>query len=395
MIGYVDPLRSDGVFYVGAQVPASWPKDTTRPSTPYYFYNHQVMLPQPKAPVHHQIDPFVPQRDAIISALVRELKGIDTTQFIFNQQQHQLSIHCSTDMSKRLADVENDKKKTTQDLSNLKNELAQTKKLAEGWKSQSDDNRKKVKDIQTQVELLATPFRNVSIDSEDETTASARFCNCKMLTSVTNNLSTDVAELKLKLSDLTTPTALDKMPSSCADLKSLGYHNSGIFSVMGDKQVKSVYCDFTKPSSSADFEKLIGIVDTKTIRVYFHAQRKSNFSAKDTIPFDILLTSEGNAMDVSGIFTAPTSGIYFFACSGLGFLAQAKVALEAKGANEANWSSVGQTYSSAGNRQNYYIHATLRLSKGDQIRLKLIQGVLEDSDEHLTNYVGFLLDEDL
>jgi hypothetical protein len=35
------------------------------------------------------------------------------------------------------------------------------------------------------------------------------------------------------------------MPTSCADLKQIGYLKSGVYSVMGGKSVLNVYCDFT------------------------------------------------------------------------------------------------------------------------------------------------------
>ena len=35
-------------------------------------------------------------------------------------------------------------------------------------------------------------------------------------------------------------------PKSCSDLWRIGYSLSGLYSVMGTKQVESVYCDFTK-----------------------------------------------------------------------------------------------------------------------------------------------------
>ncbi|XP_045031958.1 uncharacterized protein LOC123474143 [Daphnia magna] len=59
---------------VCAQMAADWPKQTHFLSTPYYFYNHQVIPTQAKAPVLDQHDPFTPQRDAMISVLLRELK---------------------------------------------------------------------------------------------------------------------------------------------------------------------------------------------------------------------------------------------------------------------------------------------------------------------------------
>jgi hypothetical protein len=36
------------------------------------------------------------------------------------------------------------------------------------------------------------------------------------------------------------------LPSSCADLKSIGHTLNGFYFVMGSAKLESVYCDFTK-----------------------------------------------------------------------------------------------------------------------------------------------------
>jgi hypothetical protein len=41
------------------------------------------------------------------------------------------------------------------------------------------------------------------------------------------------------------------MPQSCDDLQQIGHRKSGLFSVMGNKTVDNVYCDFTKPINGA------------------------------------------------------------------------------------------------------------------------------------------------
>ena len=47
------------------------------------------------------------------------------------------------------------------------------------------------------------------------------------------------------------------MPKSCADLWRIGHSVSGLYSVMGAKQVESVYCDFTKlPTESGTVQEL-------------------------------------------------------------------------------------------------------------------------------------------
>jgi hypothetical protein len=47
------------------------------------------------------------------------------------------------------------------------------------------------------------------------------------------------------------PSSIGRMPNSCDDLQKIGHRKSGLFSVMGNKTVDSVYCDFTKPTDDA------------------------------------------------------------------------------------------------------------------------------------------------
>jgi hypothetical protein len=43
---------------------------------------------------------------------------------------------------------------------------------------------------------------------------------------------------------------IDKIPTSCADLRRIGHIKSGLFLVMGNEMVETVYCNFTKPNDS-------------------------------------------------------------------------------------------------------------------------------------------------
>lgn len=44
-----------------------------------------------------------------------------------------------------------------------------------------------------------------------------------------------------------TITMASKIPTSCRDLQLMGHTKNGLYSVMGSKQVETVYCDFAKP----------------------------------------------------------------------------------------------------------------------------------------------------
>jgi hypothetical protein len=46
-------------------------------------------------------------------------------------------------------------------------------------------------------------------------------------------------------------TAIAKLPTSCGDVKKMGYTLSGFFFIKGPKMMESVYCNFTKLSTDA------------------------------------------------------------------------------------------------------------------------------------------------
>jgi hypothetical protein len=60
------------------------------------------------------------------------------------------------------------------------------------------------------------------------------------------NERTAAATDSVSISNNPSAVAINGLPSSCADLKSIGHIWSGIYSVMGSTMMESVYCDFTK-----------------------------------------------------------------------------------------------------------------------------------------------------
>lgn len=179
---------------VCAQLAADWSQSflSTLSTTPHYFYNHPVVAVQQKRPVFHRNpDALMLDCDAIVSALRREIKGRPLLQF-------------------------------------------------------------------------ATTFENVTVDYDVEVTPRSRSCSCATLLQSKNLMTQDLAAFgchkgkaywldysvwrwnirtkskqnthnneltKNAFSASIRPTSINKMPDSCAELKQLGYTNSGIFFV--------------------------------------------------------------------------------------------------------------------------------------------------------------------
>ena len=129
----------------------------------------------------------------------------------------------------------------------------------------------------------------------------------------------------------------------------------------------------------------------KSTSVYFYAQRDSNYGTVNTVvPFNLIRTNVGNAMSTTGVFTAPRTGKYFFTYSGTSSgNNMIRVDLQLNGVIIER--GIAMT-----THDTFTNQATLQLSKGDQIRLFLNSGSIYDtSGEHFTNFVGFLLEENV
>ncbi|EFX82173.1 hypothetical protein DAPPUDRAFT_101617 [Daphnia pulex] len=194
---------------------------------------------------------------------------------------------------------------------------------------------------------------------------------------------------------ITTPSSLGTIPTSCGDLKTIGFVKSGIFSIMDNKQVKNVYCDFTK-TTNAELQKMIGTVDVKSTAVYFFAQMTRIYStALTTISFDSIKLNVGTALNTAtGIFVAPTTGKYYFAFSGISDSGvKARVLMQTAKTGTTDWILVGEGYGDT-TFKTFSIHATLELVKGDQVRLYLLEGRIHEAVSHnYFNYVGWLVEE--
>ena len=150
-------------------------------------------------------------------------------------------------------------------------------------------------------------------------------------------------------------------------------------------------------------ETRIGSAAVKTSPVYFHVRKNVAFNRNGTIPFEIDNMNMGNAMDLkSGRFTAPKTGLYSFAYSGMSrsyspikpfptFLS-----LTLNGVQQA--ASHG-TQQSGWRLLNFDL--PLKLQAGDGVVLIIatpnnVTGILErEANVHLNGFNGHLLEESL
>jgi hypothetical protein len=57
-----------------------------------------------------------------------------------------------------------------------------------------------------------------------------------------------------RLLPVSAASKIGRMPKSCDDFHKIGHRKSGLFSVMGNKTVDNVYCDFTMPTTDAGID---------------------------------------------------------------------------------------------------------------------------------------------
>ncbi|EFX75551.1 hypothetical protein DAPPUDRAFT_323209 [Daphnia pulex] len=299
----------------------------------------------------------------------------------------------------KVENLNKDTNATKADLVKTHTEVESVKKELNEMKENSQFNSTSAQ-LFTNVMTTVENMKNEMITKTDlqQTTQRLDETHTLRVESVKNELTdvmTTVKNLKKDTDAAKFPSSIGRMPTSCDDLQQIGHTKSGLFSVMGNQTVDNVYCDFTKPTTEAGFQKRIGYVDVKTSPVYFYAQKTSNsVKINAVIPFDLLRLNVGNALNTSGIFVTPIPGKYFFSYSGISSRsALGRVELQVKTAT-ANWSRIGQAFGSA-NLQTFSLQANLELAKGDQIRLLLVEGAILDDAKHYTNFVGQLLEEDI
>ena len=143
-------------------------------------------------------------------------------------------------------------------------------------------------------------------------------------------------------------------------------------------------------------ERLIGEVDVKSNPVSFYVQRQEEFSdLVNPLSFDRIQTNVGVAMNAgSGIFTAPTSGIYLFDFSGVSVPTGDTFNIDFY----LNDIKKGSSLADAEFQFTMTLPSIWHLRVGDRVYLKLsgIKGTLSNNpDSPLVHFTGVLLEEDL
>ena len=98
---------------------------------------------------------------------------------------------------------------------------------------------------------------------------------------------------------------------------------------------------------------------------------------------------------VSGIFTAPKPGTYFFSFSGIG---SGNSFIRPQLFLNDNCIGTGDAAAGENDLSTFTLQSTLQLNAGDQVSLKLRSdgtGYLSDTGSHYTHFTGWLLQEDL
>jgi len=202
--------------------------------------------------------------------------------------------------------------------------------------------------------------------------------------------------------ECTGQAAISSKPTNCRDLFKMGHTLSGFYDVKSSSsQIASTYCDFSKSSTETGYETRYGFVDVKSAPVHFFVVRFTSWNTTGTMPFEKEYLNLGGGMNLaSGVFTAPKAGIYAFTFMGLGqgsnsgYAGFGGVYLQRNSANVAMGYSVingATSYTSA----VVSVEATLKLDKGDTIRIYHKEGTLVSNGNNHVQFMGSLIEEDL
>jgi hypothetical protein len=108
-----------------------------------------------------------------------------------------------------------------------------------GTKANLANTHTVVESVKKELANVIATVENMKKDANGKTSHFKTPSKCKKFNDILNAFPANVA------------SSIGRMPKSCDDLQKIGHRKSGLFSVMGDKTVDNVYCDFTKPTDDA------------------------------------------------------------------------------------------------------------------------------------------------
>lgn len=196
------------------------------------------------------------------------------------------------------------------------------------------------------------------------------------------------------------------LPRNCEDLFNMGHTLNGIYLVRNDddksnsntvdvSKILSVHCIFSvKPNPVT---RKLGYISMKSTSrgVHFFVQKTQSFKdERGIVPFEVAKLNVGGGMDVrSEVFTAPISGIYFFAFKGMKLFDLRALSIKLR----VNGVRIGEAYAPGANGGIMLAtHATLKLEKGDKVDMfeeKHVNGDLYDNGHSNTQFIGWLVEE--
>ncbi|KAI9557850.1 C1q and tumor necrosis factor-related protein 2 [Daphnia sinensis] len=260
------------------------------------------------------------------------------------------------------------------------------------------ENVKSKKTLEAQVTRLEAKTRRMEIEAIEQKSQLTALQQQNALRSGTR------AEIATR--QATTPI----IPRSCANVQCNGNTVSGLYPIMGTSSVEMVFCDFTKATTDANFQRRIGYVDVKTAPVYFYVQKNNSFAtAYVPIPFEVARVNIGGAMNLtSGTFTAPRAGTYFFSYTGdARFVGPSTNIMAVLVEMLLNGQRVGtarvtESNTSGSVHSQMSMQSTLTLKAGDRIWLQIgfmtAGGVAyvydnPNADQRFNHFTGWLVEE--
>ncbi len=154
-------------------------------------------------------------------------------------------------------------------------------------------------------------------------------------------------------------------------------------------------------------QKWIGYNDIKSLPTYFYVQRSTPYLFVNVpIPFHFEKLNVGNAMNlITGKFTAPRAGTYYFFFTGVAQFPKSPTLLQLGVSLCLNGQKIGMGWVGEANTANLQssplaIQSTVNLRPGDQVWVQIFTmsvGVLlfEYSDYYFTLFSGWILQEDI